>query len=34
MTLLFAQYRYIWYQNYGYNIPYPIAEMKFIDMHI
>ena len=34
MTLLFARYGHIWYQNDGNNIPHPMAEMKFINMHI
>ena len=28
MTLLFARYGYIWYQNDCNSIPYPMAEMK------
>ena len=34
MALLFARYEHIWYQNNGYNIPYPMAEMTFMNMHI
>ena len=29
MTLHFARYGHIWYQNDGNNIPYPMAEMIF-----
>ena len=32
MTLVFARYGHIWYQNDGNNIPYLMAEMKFINL--